>query len=86
MPSGIEFSRKDLTSEIERGAPGERKSTAAGQQNSKRRTQYYEEQFAYKDDTSTARERARKTSPITVELKTNVIVCSVNLRPQRCPY
>ncbi|KAJ9638404.1 hypothetical protein H2199_007092 [Coniosporium tulheliwenetii] len=55
MPSAIEFDRKEITREIERGAPGDRKGNAAGQQNSKRKTQYYEEQFAYKDDTSQRR-------------------------------
>jgi hypothetical protein len=40
----------------------------------RKRAQYYEEQFAYKDDTSSARERVSKDSPIVAELRTNVIV------------
>jgi hypothetical protein len=59
-----------------RGAP---RDGAAGQLKhggSRRRAQYYEEQFAYKDDsTSSARERVIKDAPIVAELKTNVIVC-----------
>jgi hypothetical protein len=52
---------------------------AAGlrQQNysTRRRTQYYEDQFAYKDDsTSSARDRVTKDAPVVAELKTNVIV------------
>jgi hypothetical protein len=44
---------------------------------SRRRAQYYEEQFAYKDDTaSSARERVTKDAPIIAELRTNVIVCA----------
>jgi hypothetical protein len=44
---------------------------------SRRRAQYYEEQFAYKEDaTSTARERVIKDAPVVADLRTNVIVCS----------
>ncbi|KAK4972629.1 hypothetical protein LTR28_011998, partial [Elasticomyces elasticus] len=42
---------------------------------SKRRTAYYDEQFAYKDGGSgTARERVQKDSPVIAELRTNVII------------
>ncbi|KAF2683861.1 hypothetical protein K458DRAFT_432046 [Lentithecium fluviatile CBS 122367] len=42
---------------------------------SRGRAQYYEEQFAYKDDaTSSARERVTKDAPIVAELRTNVII------------
>lgn len=41
---------------------------------SRRRTQYYEERFAYRDATGSARERITKDSPIIAELRTNVIV------------
>ncbi|KAJ9654529.1 hypothetical protein H2201_008990 [Coniosporium apollinis] len=74
MPDVTEFDRKGITRDVDRGVPGERKDRAIRHQNSSRKMAYYEEQFALKDDTSSARERARKTSPITVELKTNVIV------------
>ncbi|KAF2194523.1 Tautomerase/MIF [Zopfia rhizophila CBS 207.26] len=63
-----------------RGAPAERNGadTLIQRQQkfgSRRRQQYYEEQFAYKDDsTSSARERVTKDAPIIAELRTNVIV------------
>jgi len=42
---------------------------------SKTRAQYFEEQFQYKDSsTSQARERVRKSAPVIAELRTNVIV------------
>lgn len=54
------------------GAVGQR----AQNYGTRRRTQYYEEQFAYRDATGSARERITKDSPIIAELRTNVIVCS----------
>ena len=43
---------------------------------SRRRAQFYEEQFAYKDgSTSLARDRVIRDAPIIAELRTNVIVC-----------
>ena len=68
------------TRPITHGAPGEKKDTdAVGQRaqnyGSRRRTQYYEEQFAYKDAAGSARERITKDSPVIAELRTNVIVC-----------
>ena len=45
---------------------------------SKRRTQYYEEQFQYKDNVvGSARERVQKDAPVIAELRTNVIVSAV---------
>ena len=42
---------------------------------SKRRSQYYEEQFQYKDNAvGGTRERMQRQSPVVAELKTNVIV------------
>ncbi|KAF2261748.1 Tautomerase/MIF [Lojkania enalia] len=42
---------------------------------SRRRTQYFEDSFAYKEDsTSSARERVTKDAPIVAELRTNVII------------
>ncbi|KAI5367979.1 Putative macrophage migration inhibitory factor, Tautomerase/MIF superfamily [Septoria linicola] len=42
---------------------------------SRQRTQYYDEQFQYKDGTNgTIRERVHRDSPIVVELRTNVII------------
>jgi len=43
---------------------------------SKHRTQYYEDQFRYKDnEVGTIKERVQRESPVIAELKTNVIVC-----------
>jgi hypothetical protein len=48
---------------------------------SKRRTQYFEEQFQYKDRVNgTIRERVLRDSPVIAELRTNVIV-SVSILP-----
>jgi len=48
----------------------------------RRRAQYYEEQFAYKDDsTSSARDRVTRDAPIIAELHTNVIVCLAAAAP-----
>ena len=74
------FDHSKTTRPITRGAPGEKKDTdAVGQRTqnygSRQRTQYYEEQFAYKDATGSARERITKDSPVIAELRTNVIVC-----------
>jgi hypothetical protein len=42
---------------------------------SRRRAQFYEEQFAYKDGSTTlARDRVIRDAPIIAELRTNVIV------------
>lgn len=42
---------------------------------SKRRTQYFEEQFQYKDNAvGGARERVQREAPVIAELRTNVIV------------
>jgi len=54
-----------------------RDRTSLGQYNdaSKHRTQYYEDQFRYKDgEVGTIRERVQRESPVIAELKTNVIV------------
>jgi hypothetical protein len=54
---------------------------------SRRRAQYYEEQFAYKDDaTSSARERVTKDAPIVAELRTNVIVRGASLAAGSASY
>ncbi|KAK0937655.1 hypothetical protein LTR29_010766 [Friedmanniomyces endolithicus] len=54
-----------------------RDRTSLGQYNdaSKHRTQYYEDQFRYKDgEVGTIRERVQRESPVIAELKTNVII------------
>jgi hypothetical protein len=56
-----------------RGAPQAVKSVTSN--GSRRRAQYYEEQFAYKEDSvSSARDRVTRDAPIIAELRTNVIV------------
>jgi hypothetical protein len=43
--------------------------------NNRRRTLFFEDSFAYKDDsTSSARDRVTKDAPIIADLRTNVIV------------
>jgi len=60
--------------DIRSNRPADRGEAKNG--SSRRRAQYYEEQFAYKDDTtSSARERVIKDAPIVADLRTNVIVC-----------
>jgi len=76
----VAFDDARILRPVSRGAPGEKKaSDAVGQRQqngTRRRTQYYEEQFAYKEDsTSSARDRVTKDAPIVAELRTNVIVC-----------
>ena len=55
---------------------GNRNSMIASYNNSaKQRTQYYEDQFQYKDNVnSSVRERVQRESPVVAELRTNVIV------------
>ena len=51
---------------------------------SKRRTQYYEEQFQYKDQAvGQTREKVVRQSPVVAELKTNVIVSSTRVSSLR---
>lgn len=61
---------------------GDRNSMLANYNNSsKQRTQYYEEQFQYKDNAnSNVRERVQRESPVIAELRTNVIVCGESNR------
>lgn len=69
----------------ERGPSSRAVQTTNGVQpnGSRRRTQFYEEQFAYKDgSTSLARDRVIRDAPIIAELRTNVIVCPHTMQ---CP-
>ncbi|ORY13794.1 hypothetical protein BCR34DRAFT_623590 [Clohesyomyces aquaticus] len=80
VPSSERGVHIESTRPVSRGAPGEKKGLDVPnqrQQNfgSRRRTQYFEDQFAYKDDsTSSARDRVTKDAPIIAELRTNVII------------
>ena len=67
--------------DVRQGVPKDADAAQLKHGGSRRRAQYYEEQFAYKDDTtSSARDRVIKDAPIVAELKTNVIVCFAPLR------
>lgn len=85
-PSQIEAAIKALmgdehTRDTDFGTPGDRKSmnglkmNGVSPEETKRRTQYFEDQFKFKDNSfGTARERIEKDSPVIAELRTNVIV------------
>ena len=66
--------------EIMHRKAGDRSSMhSTNRDSSRRRTQYYEEQFGDKDSfTGTAKERVQRESPVIAELRTNVIVCPIN--------
>jgi hypothetical protein len=72
----VGFDDARLTRPASRGVLAEKQSPNTPFQKvaPRKRAQYFEEQFAYKDDTSSARERVSKDSPIVAELRTNVIV------------
>ncbi|KAK5138514.1 hypothetical protein LTR08_000101 [Meristemomyces frigidus] len=54
---------------------GDRSSMSQYNSASKHRTQYYEDQFRYKDnEAGTVKERVQRESPVIAELKTNVII------------
>ena len=60
---------------LRKGAVKENRRSASYNEESKRRSQYYEEQFQYKDGVvGLSREKVQKQSPVIAELKTNVIV------------
>lgn len=71
----VGFDDARLIRPASRGVPGAGDAARLPDGGSRRRAQYYEEQFAYKDDsTSSARDRVTKDAPIVAELRTNVIV------------
>lgn len=60
------------------GAPTNGSAANGASSIDRRRTQYYEDQFQYKDNaTSSIKDRVQRESPIIAELRTNVIVCAV---------
>ncbi|KAL9010169.1 MAG: hypothetical protein Q9173_004869 [Seirophora scorigena] len=71
---------KQLSGPLGRGSPGDAALMAmvnrdrASTDNSRRKSQYYSEVFAYREPNLTARERVNRFSVITAEVKTNVIV------------
>lgn len=67
---------------LQQRKPGDRTSARSYSYNdaAKRRTQYYEEQFQYKDNAVLqSREKVVRHSPVIAELKTNVIVSTIRL-------
>ena len=71
---------KQISRHISRGAPGDAALMSMVQRNqegtdlARRKSQFYSEVFAYREPNLTPRERISKTSVITAEVKTNVIV------------
>lgn len=66
-----------LTRAMDRGAPGDRlvdTNTPEQKDLAKRKSQYYQEQFAYREVNSSAKERVSKESMIVADVRTNVIV------------
>lgn len=76
-----------MFSDTSYGAPAEindMNGTQTHVEDSKRRKQYYDEQFRPKDSISgTVRERVQRDSPVVAELRTNVIVCLPSPHIQR---
>jgi hypothetical protein len=78
-PSHLSFAQSIQAERIPAFDESRLKPTAVnantGRPYSRQRAQYFEEQFAYKDGTtSSARDRVTKDAPIVAELRTNVIV------------
>ena len=69
---------RNISSELSFGMSGDKDTDglAYSIEDSKRRTNFYEEQFQYKGNSlGSVRERIEKDSPVVAELRTNVIVC-----------
>ena len=73
--------RRETISKSTHDKPDEKRELygqAISPEESKRRTQYFEEKFQYKDtQTGSVRERIHRDAPIIAELRTNVIVSVV---------
>ncbi|KAG9655506.1 hypothetical protein KCU64_g6495, partial [Aureobasidium melanogenum] len=66
---------RNISSELSFGMSGDKDGPDYSVEESKRRTNYYEEQFQYKGNgLGSVRERIEKDSPVVAELRTNVIV------------
>ena len=71
--------RKEYFNEVERGAPGDASLMAMVKREpeetkrAKQKSSFYGEVFAYREPT-TLKDRVARESPITAEIKTNVIV------------
>jgi hypothetical protein len=74
-----EKDEKLLLRALDRGAPGDKGILSQNKmpeekELSRRRNQYYDEAFAYRESNSSARERISKESLVVADIKTNVIV------------
>jgi hypothetical protein len=72
-----------ITRNIDRGTPGDQAifsdaKTPEQKQIAKRKSQYYQDVFSARESNSSARERVLKESPILADVRTNVIVCSLD--------
>ena len=73
--------RKENFNEVDRGAPGDASLMAMVKREpeevkrAKQKSSFYGEVFAYREPT-TQKDRVARESPITAEVKTNVIVCT----------
>lgn len=69
------------TADLTYGTPGEKKDIegrAMSPEESKKRTQYFEDHFSARDGPSgAARDRILRDSPVVADLRTNVIVCVI---------
>lgn len=77
------FNTKQVMRNVSRGAPGDaalKKMRSYDEvELARRKNQYYEECFAYREPNRSARDRIHKDSLITAEVKTNVIVRRVHV-------
>ncbi|KAG0652376.1 hypothetical protein D0Z07_1458 [Hyphodiscus hymeniophilus] len=79
MPIGDTMEQRRITRDISRGSPGDEENSPhtkspEQRQLAKKRSQYYEDAFAYRDPHSSARERVSRESMIMADVRTNVII------------
>ena len=81
----LEKEQEQLLIPINRGAPGDAALTNMVKRGpveimqSKRKSQFYGEVFAYREPQTSARDRITRDAIVTAEFKTNVIVCILQL-------
>lgn len=71
--------RDRITNQIERGTPGDAaifsdKKTPEQREAAKRKSQFYNDEFAYREPLTSAKERIVKESVVIADIRTNVIV------------
>ena len=77
--SAIVKEERRITRDVDRGSPGDRAifsdyKTPEQKHLAKRKSQYYEDAFAYREPHGSARERITKESMVFADVRTNVIV------------